>query len=96
MIGPFFIGNVKGGKYFQSLREPCTFLLQCQHYALYGQHAKCLIPQEVYLHSEKKRYQNGAPGALLLQMVPFFQYSMDFHLIHNNHTPKATILLTVK
>ncbi len=33
------------------------------------------------IHSEKKGYQNGAPGVLLLQMVPFFQRGTLFSLI---------------
>ncbi len=33
------------------------------------------------MHSEKKGYQNGAPGVLLLQMVPFFQRGTLFSLI---------------
>ena len=33
------------------------------------------------VHSEKKGYQNGAPGVLLLQMVPFFQRGTLFSLI---------------
>ena len=45
------------------------------------------------LHSEKKGYQNGAPGVLLLQMVPFFSKGHSFFL---NSTPKGTILPTVK
>ncbi len=37
---------------------------------------------ENWLHSEKKKgYQNGAPGVLLLQMVPFFQRGTLFSLI---------------
>ncbi len=34
------------------------------------------------MHSEKKGYQNGAPGELLLQMVPFFQRGTLFSLIN--------------
>ena len=37
--------------------------------------------QEYSLHSEKKGYQNGAPGVLLLQMVPFFQRGTLFSLV---------------
>ena len=53
------------------------------------------------LHSEKKEYQNGAPGELLLQMVPFLQRGTLFSLIimfmgHQNSTPKGAILRTVK
>ena len=33
------------------------------------------------VHSEKKGYQNGAPGELLLQMVPFFYRGTLFSLI---------------
>ncbi len=32
-------------------------------------------------HSEKKGYQNGAPGVLLLQIVSFFQRGTPFSLI---------------
>ena len=30
------------------------------------------------MHSEKKGYQNGAPGVLLLQILPFFQTQVAF------------------
>ena len=42
-------------------------------------------------HSEKKGYQNGTPGVLLLQMVPLFQKGQSFFL--NNHVceKKSTI-----
>ncbi len=58
-------------------------------------------------HSEKKRYQDGAPGVLLLQMVPFYHRGTLFSLIimfiekrvplpdrgtiHKNSTPRVTI-----
>ncbi len=58
-------------------------------------------------HSEKKGYQNGALGVLLLQMVPFFQRGTLFSLIimfmkkrvplrdrgtiHKNSTPRGTV-----
>ncbi len=45
----------------------------------------------VIIHSEKKGYQNGALGVLLLQMVPFFQRGTLFSLIimfmKKNSTP---------
>ncbi len=50
------------------------------------------------VHSEKKGYQNGATGVLLLQMVPFFQSTDLYSIIsctpgtlgHRISTPKGT------
>ncbi len=39
------------------------------------------VLQKLFPHSVKKGYQNGAPGVLLLQMVPFCQKGTLFSLI---------------
>ena len=51
----------------------------------------------VYPHSEKKGYQNGALGVLLLQMVPFFQRGTEIvplrvpYYGQSNSAPRGTI-----
>ena len=58
-------------------------VLKCYQYRYIG-FAYADIPILIkwsFTHSEKKEYQNGTPGALLLQMVPLFQRGTLFSLI---------------